>query len=62
MLHLKLAQTVAFGADALRDLQPDEMERLERSLQTLDSMCREAFQDLRQTYDCWPTSWSAAIR
>jgi hypothetical protein len=52
MLHLKLAQTVAFGADALRDLHPDEMERLERSLQTLDSMCREAFQDsMRQVYE-----------
>jgi hypothetical protein len=52
MLQLKLSQTVAFGADALRDLRPDEMERLERSIRTLDSMCREAFQDsMRQTYE-----------
>jgi hypothetical protein len=52
MLQLKLSRTVAFGADALRDLRPDDIERLERSLRTLDSMCREAFQDsMRQTYE-----------
>jgi hypothetical protein len=52
MLQEKLERTVEFGTRTLDTLEPLEVERLDQKLRTLDSLCRETFQDtLRDAYD-----------
>jgi hypothetical protein len=52
MLQDKLAQTVELGGPALANPQVDGVERLDQKLRTLDSLCRETFQEtLHDAFD-----------
>jgi hypothetical protein len=45
MLEDKLQQTVEFGRPALESPRMEAIERLDQRLRTLDSLCRETFQE-----------------
>jgi hypothetical protein len=45
MLQHKLAQTADLGGPALADPRVEGIERLDQKLRTLDSLCRETFQE-----------------
>jgi hypothetical protein len=52
MLLDKLAQTVELGAPALVEPRVEGVERLDQKLRSLDSLCRETFQEtLRDAYE-----------
>jgi hypothetical protein len=52
LLHDKLNRTVEFGTRTLESRQLRDLEQLDQKLRTLDSLCRESFQEtLSSAYD-----------